>query len=214
MSTADSLLFSSPERPEPDDIVPGRKITGTIAGLFMAPGDHFVSEPRDTLELTFEGIVGDNHAGHTRKSGGREPWYPRGTEMRNERQLSILAPDELAEAARRLDIAELKSEWIGGNLLLEGIPHLTQLPPRTLLFFENGVTIKIDGDNAPCRFSGKSIADRNPGRPDLELAFAKEARGLRGLVGWVEKPGTISVGERFRAEVPPQRLYRGQRALP
>ena len=189
------------------EVHPRQRIQGRIAGLFQALGEDFITQPVDQLDVSFEGIPGDFHSGHTRKSGGREPWYPRGTEMRNERQLSILAPDELRVIARRLDVPEVKAEWIGGNLLLEGIPNLTMLPPRTILFFENGATIKIDGDNAPCRFSGKSIADQYSGRQDVELNFAKVAQQLRGLVAWVEKPGTLTVGESFEARIPPQWIY-------
>ena len=136
------------------EIVPAQRVRGHVSGLFKAEGSNFQTSAVKDLPLTFDGVPGDFHAGPTRKSGGREPWYKRGTEIRNERQVSILAPDELSTVARRLHIPELKAEWIGGNLLLEGIDNLTMLPPRTLLFFENGVTIKIDGDNGPCRASG------------------------------------------------------------
>ncbi|MEM8749088.1 MAG: molybdenum cofactor sulfurase [Pseudomonadota bacterium] len=189
------------------DVRPAQKVRGTIAGLFKAEGANFVTTPVDELALTFDGIPGDFHAGPTRKSGGREPWYPRGTEIRNERQLSLLATAELRTVARSLDIPELKAEWIGGNLLLDGIPDLTMLPPRTLMFFDNGVTIKIDGDNGPCRASGRSIAAQFEGRDDIELNFVKQAQHRRGLVGWIEKEGTISVGEGFEARIPPQWIY-------
>ncbi|MGI9357485.1 MAG: MOSC domain-containing protein [Rhizobiaceae bacterium] len=189
-------------------IQPAQKISGTVIGLFKADGREFVTKPVDELPLTFEGIPGDVHAGHTRRSGAREPWYPRGTEMRNERQLSILSAKEMRTIARRLDLRELKSEWIGGNLLVDGIEALTMLPPRTLLFFKDGVTIKIDGDNAPCRDAGRSIARHVGDRPDIDLAFPQQAKHLRGLVGWVEKEGTISAGERFEARIPEQRIYR------
>lgn len=190
------------------DIYPPQKIKGSVAGLFKAEGKSFVTTATNSLNLTFDGVPGDVHAGTTRKSGGREPWYPRGTEMRNERQLSLLAPDELRMIARRLSIPELKTEWIGGNLLLEGIANFTMLPPRTMLFFEGGVTIKIDGDNAPCRIAGRSIADQFEGRADIELNFPKQAEQLRGLVGWVEKPGTINLEEAFEARIPPQWIYK------
>ena len=36
---------------------------------------------------------------------------------------------------------------VGGNMVLSGIPHLSLLPSRTLLMFEGGVTIRVDGDN-------------------------------------------------------------------
>ena len=103
---------------------------------------------------------------HTR-SGGREPWYPRGTEMRNERQLSIVAADELAIVAERMGLAEIKPEWIGANLVIDGVPHLSMLPSGTLLFFKGGVTIKVDAQNGPCRIAGRSIAE-NAGMADLE----------------------------------------------
>lgn len=189
------------------EIHPMRKIKGSVAGLFVAEGRDFITRPVDTLPLTFEGIPGDFHSGHTRRSGGREPWYERGTEMRNERQLSMLSPEELRLIARRLDVPEIKAEWIGGNLLLDGITSFTMLPPRTLLFFEGGVTIKIDGDNGPCRLSGRSIQEQYEGRKDIELNFPRQAQHLRGLVGWVEKPGEIHVGEAFEARLPPQWVY-------
>jgi len=188
-------------------IEPVHKIQGVVAGLFKAAGADFATSPVEELPLTFDGIPGDYHAGPTRKSGSREPWYPRGTLMRNERQLSILAPGELRTIAARLEIPELKSEWIGGNLLLDGIENLSMLPARTLLFFDGGVTIKIDGDNAPCRYAGRRIAAQFEGREDLELGFPKHAKRLRGLVGWVEKEGTIKMGEKFQARIPEQWIY-------
>ncbi|MEE9314713.1 MAG: molybdenum cofactor sulfurase [Rhizobiaceae bacterium] len=189
------------------NIHPIQKIKGRVAGLYKAEGRDFVTTAVEELSLTFDGVPGDFHSGPTRKSGGREPWYPRGTEIKNERQLSLLSPDELRLVAQKMDIPELKPEWIGGNLLLEGIDNLTMLPPRTLLFFENGVTIKIDGDNGPCRISGRSIAGHYEGRDDIELDFVKQAQNLRGLLGWVEKPGVISMGENFEARIHPQWIY-------
>src|SRR5690606_15065053 len=97
----------------------------------------------------------------------REPWYGRGTEIRNERQLSIVAADELAVVAQRMAIAEVKPEWIGANMLLEGIPRLSMLPSGTLLFFAGGVTIKVDSQNGPCRIAGRSVAEK-AGMPDLQ----------------------------------------------
>lgn len=189
------------------EIHPPMKIKGTVAGLFKAEGRNYVTSAVGELQLDFDGIPGDYHAGPTRKSGPREPWYPRGTVMRNERQVSLLAPDELRKIARRLDIPELKAEWIGGNLLLDGIPNFSMLPPRTLLFFEGGVTIRVDGDNDPCRDSGRSIVANNPGREDIEFEFPKAAMHLRGLVGWVEKPGIVKAGENFEARVWRQHIY-------
>ncbi|KAB0680804.1 MOSC domain-containing protein [Aureimonas leprariae] len=193
--------------PEARRRLPRRKLQGIVTGLYRATAKDFVTNPVDELDLSFEGIAGDVHGGATRRSGGREPWYRRGTEMRNERQLTLLAMDELAAAAADLGIPEIKPEWIGGNVLVEGIPQLSWLPPRTLLFFEGGGTLKVDGDNAPCRASGRSIARHCEGRGEIETGFVKAARHRRGLVAWVEKPGRVRTGEGFEARLPEQWLY-------
>lgn len=192
------------------EIIPAKKLSARVAGLFVAPFDRFETQPVAELSLGFDGIAGDFHAGPTRRSGGREPWYPRGTEIRNERQLSIVSPDELATVARRMEIAEVRSEWIGANLLIDGVPALSMLPAGTMLFFRGGVTLKVDAQNGPCRIAGRKVAegagmaDRTAG----ELLFPKAAKRLRGLVGWVEKPGTIRAGEEISVRIPEQWIYR------
>lgn len=192
------------------EIKPARKLAATVDGVFIADAGRFQTRAADGLDLTFEGIGSDFHAGHTRRSGSREPWYPRGTEMRNERQLSIVAPDEMAIAADRMGLAEIRPEWIGANLLLSGVPRLSMLPPGTMLFFRNGVTLKVDAQNHPCRLAGRSIAEA-AGMADTEagsLMFPKAAKRLRGLVAWVEKPGRIEHGEQVSVRVPEQWIYR------
>jgi len=191
------------------EFIPARKKLGTVAGLYAATGEGFVTARVDRLDLTYEGIPGDAHAGLHRRSGAREPWYERGTEMRNERQLSLLCADELAAVAADLGIGELRAEWIGGNITIAGIPHFSLLPPRTILFFEGGATIRIDGDNGPCRLAGRSIEAQIAGRDDIELAFPKVAKHRRGLVGWVEREGSIRPGEKVTAWIWEQCIYPG-----
>jgi hypothetical protein len=192
------------------EIFPATKLQAKIAGLFTAPYDHFETRPHDTLDLTFDGIEGDFHSGSTRKSGSREPWYPRGTEMRNERQLTIVSPDDLSMIASGMGIAEVRPEWIGANILLEGIERLSMLPRGTLMFFKGGVTLKIDDQNGPCKLSGRAVAE-NAGMDDVNagaLLFPKVAKRLRGILAWVEKPGRITVGEEVLLRLPEQWIYR------
>ncbi len=185
------------------------KLAARVTGLFQTVHpDSFETTAVQALTLGFGGIGGDRHGGFTRRSGGREPWYPRGTEIRNERQMSLLSPADLARIASGMDVPEIRAEWIGGNLLIEGIADFTLLPARTCLFFAGGVTIRIDGLNVPCRFSGRAVASHYPEREGLDLTFVKAAKDLRGLVGWVEKPGVISEGEALEARVPEQWIYR------
>jgi hypothetical protein len=203
------LDFTTPA--ETIDIIPKQKLSASVSAVYAARGEDFITAAVDELRLDFQGIEHDCHAGHTRRSGGREPWYPRGTEIANERQLSIVAADELAIVAERMGIAAIRPEWIGANLVLEGVPRLSMLPSGTHLFFANGATVKVDAQNGPCRFSGESIA-RHAGMADVAagaLLFPKVARRLRGLVARVEKPGTITSGEAVSVRVPEQWIYRG-----
>lgn len=203
MADSPTDLFGEPR------IVPARKRAGTVGGLYIASSEHFETRPVEALQVDFRGLDGDIHGGITRRSGGREPWYPRGTEMRNERQLSIVAADELAIVAQRMSLPKIMPEWIGANLLIDGVPNLSMLPSGTLLFFKGGATVKIDAQNGPCRKAGKQIALRG-GMEDLEagaIMFPKVAKRLRGLVAWVEKPGTIRMGEAVSLRIPEQWIY-------
>jgi hypothetical protein len=193
-----------------DEIVPARKRTARVAGTFSATGNHFETRAVSELVLGFDGIAGDYHSGRTRRAGGREPWYPRGTEILNTRQLSLVAADEMGVIAERMNIAELRPEWIGANLVIEGLANLSMLPAGTLLFFKAGVTLKVDGQNHPCRLAGSSVA-RHAGMADQQagaLAFVQAAKRLRGLVAWVEKPGTVRPGVDISVRIPEQWIYR------
>ncbi len=200
----DQLTLALRER----EFTRGFRVEGEVRGVFRtASTEDFQTVPCDDLELTFAGLPGDRHAGFTRRSGGREPWYPRGTEMCNERQVSILSVEDLSRIAARMELDDMKAEWIGGNILLSGIPDLSMVPPRTRLVFGNGAVIRIDGYNSPCRFSGRAVADKFPDRDGLDLLFAERAVYLRGLVGFVERPGTVVSGESATAHIPEQWIY-------
>ncbi|MEM1289299.1 MAG: MOSC domain-containing protein [Pseudomonadota bacterium] len=188
-----------------------QRFEASVTGLFASLDGALASRAVEQLDLTYEGIAGDRHGGFTRASGGREPWYPRGTEMRNERQLSIVCAEELAAVAVNMGVERVEPEWIGSNIVLAGVQSLSKLPPRSLLFFEGGATIKIDGQNAPCRFAGDSIAEHYPDHNARKLAssFPAHAKGKRGLVGWVEKPGTIATGQAVTVQVPEQWIWEG-----
>ncbi|MEX0343726.1 MAG: MOSC domain-containing protein [Rhizobiaceae bacterium] len=192
------------------EIVPAKKLLATVTAVLKADGGTFETKQCERLEMTLEGIAGDFHAGFSRRSGGREPWYPRGTEMRNERQISIVATDEMAATAAGMGIQELRPEWIGANLVIDGVPRLSMLPPRTLLFFRGGVTLKVDGQNAPCSVAGASIAKHARMADELagSRAFPRVAKRARGLVAWVEKAGVIEAGEEVSVRIPEQWIYR------
>lgn len=187
--------------------LPALTLNGRVEGTFVVEGEAVGSTAHPELILTYAGIVGDRHEGLVRPSNAREPWYPRGTPMRNERQISILSAEELAEVAATLSLPRITGEAVGANVILSGIPHLTRLPPRSLMLFPSGATIRIDGDNDPCRKTGKSIAAQHAGRADVEFGFVKAAMGKRGLVGWVEREGVVRPGDAVKVRTWRQAPY-------
>lgn len=164
------------------------------------------SDPVRTLELRFDGIEGDSHAGLTRPSCARvTAQYPRrGTPIRNARQVSLVSAEELAATAEALGLDALPPEWVGANLVLEGVPDLTRIPPAARLVFAGGAVLTVDVENAPCRFPAREIEAERPGQG---RGYVAAARGRRGLTAWVEREGTLSLDEAVRVHVPPQRPW-------
>jgi MOSC domain-containing protein YiiM len=181
--------------------------TGAIAMLLANPDrnsglkKHQVKEAR----LLLAGIEGDCHGGLTRKSDSRMlEQFRRGTEVRNARQISILAVDELGEIAKIMNIPEVKPEWVGANMVTTGIPDLSMLPPSSRLQFPSGATIVIDNENFPCRYPAEVIEKHHP-NPDV--GFVKAAMHKRGVVGWVEREGMVTTGDTIIVWIPQQRIY-------
>ena len=159
----------------------------------------------DELTLTLDGIVGDCHSGQARKSDSRTlKQYPRGTEILNSRQVSIVSVEEMAEVAERLGIPNVMPEWVGANLVVSGIPDFTLVPPSTRMMFSSGAVLIIDIENAPCKYPAEVIERHHPGHG---LAFPKVAKHKRGVVARVEKAGQVRKGDTISLYLPPQRLY-------
>ncbi len=181
-------------------------LRGTTAAVLINSDERdLCTQPVDGVDADFGGFPGDVHHGVTRASCVRvRRQYPIGTEIRNTRQISILAADDLDAIAAELGIASLLPEWVGANLLLQGIPTLTELPPSTRLIFPSGAALVVDMENEPCKFPGEIIEQHHPGQG---RGFARAARGRRGVTAWVERPGRIATGDAVAVHLPPQRLY-------
>ena len=179
------------------------KINGTVIKVLVGlDASSLVTTAQTIVKVTFAGFEGDRHASLTWKSDSRTPYYPRGTEIRNVRQVSLISIEELREIARRMDLPALEPEWLGANLLIEGIPDLTMIPPSSRLYFPGDAVLAIDSENNPCIHPGKVIQSHFPERAGLAELFVESARHLRGLVAWVERPGTISQADPVRFEIP------------
>jgi hypothetical protein len=157
------------------------------------------------IELDLAGVIGDFHRGPIYRSGSDLlGLYPRGCEIRNTRQLTLVSEEELVEIAARMGIPALKPEWLGANIVTSGIPSLTLIPPSTRLQFSSGATLVVDLENEPCRQVAAVIAKHHPNEAS---SFVAAARHKRGVAAWVEHGGAVEVGDEIAVWLPPQRHY-------
>ncbi len=184
-----------------------RTLEALVTGLFINKDKNAVVTVRqDSVSAVYGGFDGDaRHTGLTRRSGGREPEYPRGTEIFNSRQVTVIADDELKQIAQALGIEELPPEWLGLNLTATGIVGLTLLPPMTKLLFPEDAVILLTGENTPCEGPGEVIHEHHQTIPPN--AFQKAAVHKRGATGLIEREGIIKQGDSMKVLLPRQRVY-------
>ncbi|UYV38479.1 sulfurase [Rhodobacteraceae bacterium D3-12] len=161
------------------------------------------AERLESAELEWSGIAGEAHGGVTRASCSRVlDQHPRGTEIRNVRQLSVLSTEDLAQIATRMELeGMLEPSWLGASLVLAGLPDLTHLPPSSRLQAPSGATLVVDMENRPCHLPAPVIEETHPG---FGKRFKAAANALRGVTAWVERPGGIALGDKLRLHIPDQ----------
>lgn len=187
-------------------------LTGEIVWLGHVPDREvaLASTAQGEMALTFAGPEGEDHGGLTRPSCSRViSQYPRGTEIKNTRQLSIVSAEELAQIADVMGVDALDPWLVGATMVVSGIPDFSHLPPSSRLQIANGATLTVDMQNRPCHLPAAEIEGAHPGKG---RAFKAAARGLRGVTAWVEREGTARVGDPVTLHVPDQRAwaYRGE----
>ena len=182
-------------------------IRGTLSDLLLHKDGNadITSETVEAADVTYAGLTGESHSGLTRESCVRvKQQYPVGTVIRNTRQISIVSAEELAVIAGAIEIPAIAPAWLGANLCVSGVEDFTCLPPSTRLIFENGVSLVIDMENEPCVYPAKVIDKHYPGQG---RHFVKHAIGRRGVTAWVEKEGSLSIGESFQVHAPKVRTH-------
>ncbi len=163
------------------------------------------SDSAAALDLTFEGVAGSVHAGHTRASCVRvKSQYPEGTAIRNERQLSIISQEELDMIAAKIGLDQIDPARLGATIVVRGIPDFTHIPPSSRLQAPSGATVAIDMENRPCQFPARSIETADPGHGK---GFKPAAANKRGVTAWVAAEGRIAVGDVMRLHVPDQPVW-------
>ncbi|AXI45700.1 sulfurase [Sulfitobacter sp. SK012] len=177
--------------------------TITWLGVVPAQPNGIQAVARDMVEARFAGFEGEVvHTGQTRPSCVRvTAQHPRGTEIRNVRQLSVISAEELALIAGDIDVDTLDPALLGASMVISGIPNFTHVPPNARLQGPSGATITVDMENRPCILPGKEIEAEAPGHG---ARFKAAAKHRRGVTAWVEREGRFAIGDRLRLHVPDQ----------
>ncbi|PLS23352.1 MOSC domain-containing protein [Neptunicoccus cionae] len=164
------------------------------------------SDSHSEVFASFAGVEGECHAGLTRPSCSRVlSQHPRGTEIRNARQFSIVSAEELDLIAAEIGLDSIDPAWLGASIMVRGLPDFTFIPPSSRLQTEEGTTLVVDMENRPCIFPGKEeLEPRHPGKGKL---FKTAATNRRGVTAWVEREGVLRVGDRFTLHIPDQRQW-------
>ena len=181
--------------------------SGVVTWLGHVPGAKVSlrAQPVERLVLGFAGDAGARHEGTERPSCSRvTALYPRGTTIRNVRQVTILSAEELSGIARDIGLDALDPALVGASIVVEGIPDFTHIPPSARLQGPSGLTLTVDMENQPCVLPGREIETEAPGHG---AAFKAAAKGRRGVTAWVERPGTLALGETLRLFIPGQRKW-------
>lgn len=181
--------------------------TITWAGAQAEPVEKLVirAAPVTEMPLTFAGYAGEVHAGLTRASDSRVlAQHPRGTTIRNVRQLAIVSAEEMSEVAAELGLEVFDYAWVGASLVIEGIPDFSHIPPSSRLQADNGTTLVVDMENRPCQEPAVTIEQARPGHGK---AFKAAAAGRRGVTAWVEREGKLTLGQRLRLHIPDQPVW-------
>ena len=187
------------------------KPTGIVGRLvrILINADHhhsLVTQDIKAAHLCFAGMTGDSHATLTRPACARtKKQYEPGTAIRNVRQLTLIGLDELATISSLMQLpAKVEPQWLGANMVVDGIPELSLLPPGSRLIIGGGASVVVDMENEPCRGPAKVIDIHFPGYGKF---FVKAAVGRRGVTGWVEREGDVALYDSVALHCPPNRLY-------
>ncbi|SFC96625.1 MOSC domain-containing protein [Tropicimonas isoalkanivorans] len=180
---------------------------GTIVWLGHVPNraSALRSIALETAELTFSGLAGEDHGGLTRPSCSRVvAQYPRGTEIRNTRQITLVSEEDLAAIASGIGVRTFDPAWLGANVVVSGLPDFSHIPPSSRLQAPSGATVTVDMQNRPCSLPVEEIEADAPGHG---AAFRAAAKGRRGVTAWVEREGRFRIGDSLSLHIPDQRPW-------
>jgi len=182
----------------------GKTLMGRVVSLHVGNNEDLSKQPQASLRAEIGGFTGDKHKGPVRGTWEGEGW-PTGTIRRNERQWSGVSTEELDHITQRLELTEpLSPTTLGANLCVEGIPEFSLLPKGTTLVFPSGAVLLVEEYNPPCSDMGAQIASKYATRsnqPLTDKTWLRPASGRRGVVGVIDFPGEIRVGDEVEVRV-------------
>lgn len=189
----------------------GKTLIAKVTSLYAGNNEDLSKQSRTSLMAEIDGFAGDKHQGPVRQTWDGE-LHPAGTTRRNERHWSAVSIEELAHITQRLELTEpLSPETVGANLCIEGIPEFSLLPKGTLLLFPSGAVLAVEEYNPPCSDMGAQVAAKystRSGEPLSDKMWLRPAAGRRGLVGVIDYPGEIRVGDEVEIRVYQQPIIR------
>lgn len=199
---------------------PAFELKGRVeAVLVVATFQAAVSTPVPKIQVVRgHGVRGDKHAG-VRLADVREDellsfGLTKGMEIANFREVSIVSAEELTDVAAIMNLPQaFPHGCLSENIIIGGIPKLTQLPTGTMLFFRKDkrqirtAVLVVWKENGPCLGPGEAIQQSFPDTPKLARLFPRAAAGKRGIVAIVYASGNIHVGDTVIAKIPKQRIY-------
>lgn len=192
-------------------------LTGRVEAVLVCDQKVRSTEQEEEIALNPDGVEGDRHARSLRRLGVRDRallqhGLLKGMLIAPTRQVSIVSAEELAAIGTALGTTKpIPYGTLGENLVISGIPNLTQLPPGTLICFRKGdiprtAVVAVWALNVPCLISGRQveIATETPG---IAQRFVDVSMEQRGLVGFVMSSGVIKKGDTVVVHIPAQRMY-------
>ncbi len=155
------------------------------AVCISTPGVRVAKQPLPVAFIGEHGLEGDRHAReHRRLRDGRL--------VRNERQWSAVASDEVAELCAELGVPLFAPGALGENLRLGGV-RLAEVADGAVLELPSGARLRVAFQNDPCVNAAAALAATYGG--DVARYFVQKAMGRRGIVGDVLTPGLVRAGD-------------------
>jgi len=192
-------------------------------------------ELTDVIDVNFDGIVGNKNSGRTRIAHSQDVQAGRadrkGEILLNDRQITIITDKEVAKIASELGVEALTVLDMNINIgvslentpeIYEGVPGISNLPPRSLLIFNNGLRLEAGMPILPCSGMGQKIIENHPttdtGKALQPNDFPKaskvniqeESVTIRGLGAFTSVLGTdiascrLQIGDTFKLSPPPK----------